>query len=197
MNPITLFLIASFGTCLLHILTTLVGSGLGQLVPTSLTEWLTVALFIGLGAQSVYESYRDYKKALKRRAKGLPEKDTSSSDEREELEQELKEHEMWIKIGTKPKKSRLHCKNPVLYFLALLMFSEFGDKSQISALTLAANYPLLSVILGGCAAQISCIMLAMAVGKIIEKNCSEKLTGLVGGILFVVFGLFELWEILD
>ena len=82
----------------------------------------------------------------------MPEKDTSSSDEREELEQELKEHDMWIKKGTKPSKSRFHCKNPVLYFLALLMFSEFGDKSQISALTLAANYPVKIVILGGCAA---------------------------------------------
>ena len=152
MHPVTLFLVASFGTCLLHILTTLVGCGLGQLLPTILTEWLTVGLFIGLGVHSVYESYKDYKKALKRRAKGLPEKDTSSSDEREELEKELKEHDMWIKKGTKPKKSRLHCRNPVLYFLALLMFSEFGDKSQISALTLATSYPLTSVILGGCAA---------------------------------------------
>ena len=85
----------------------------------------------------------------------------------------------------------------MVYFLALLMCSEFGDKSQISALTLAANHPLSSVILGGCAAQISCIVLAMLVGKVIEKHCPEKLTGLIGGLLFVVFGLVELLDILD
>ena len=106
---------------------------------------------------------------------------------------------MWVKNkGTKPKKNkRFQIKNPVLYFLALLMFSEFGDKSQISALTLAASYPLGSVIFGGCAAQICCILLAMVIGKVIEKNCSEKLTGFVGGFLFVLFGLFELFELLE
>ena len=57
-----------------------------------------------LGAQSVYESYKDYKSAARRKAMGKPEKDTSSSDEREELEQELKEHEMWVSKGKKPKK---------------------------------------------------------------------------------------------
>ena len=99
MNTLLLFTLSAFGTCVMHILTTLVGSWFGTLIPKQVTEIITVLLFLGIGAQSVHESYKDYQSALRRRAKGLPEKDTSSSDEREELEQELKEHEMWVNKG--------------------------------------------------------------------------------------------------
>jgi len=54
-----------------------------------------------------------------------------------------------------------------------------------------------SVILGGCAAHITCIVLAMGIGKFIENRCSEKLTGLIGGVLFILFGIVELLEILE
>ena len=76
------------------------------------------------------------------------------------------------------------------------MCSEFGDKSQISALALSTTQSISSVVLGGCAAQISCIVITLIVGQIIEKYCTEKLTGLIGGILFILFGLTELYEVL-
>jgi len=96
MNLLLLFLAASLGTCFMHILTTLVSSGISQLIPVKLTQIITVVLFLLLGIQSVYEFYKDYKSAVRRREQGKSEKDTSSSDEREELEKELKEHEMWV-----------------------------------------------------------------------------------------------------
>jgi putative Ca2+/H+ antiporter (TMEM165/GDT1 family) len=76
---------------------------------------------------------------------------------------------MWVSKGKKPKKQKkctqkILCKNPYLFFLALLMCSEFGDKSQISALALSTTQNISSVILGGCAAQISCIVIALIVG---------------------------------
>ncbi len=68
MNTALLFLTASFGTCVMHIFTTLVGNGLGKLIPVSLTEIITVVLFLVLGSQSVYESNKDYQNARKRKA---------------------------------------------------------------------------------------------------------------------------------
>ena len=73
------------------------------------------------------------------------------------------------------------------------MCSEWGDRSQIAAIALAPNYGLESVVVGGCLAHIGCILSAMAVGKIIQKICSETLLGLIGGILFIIFGLYELF----
>ena len=76
------------------------------MIPVRVTEIITIVLFLSLGSSSVYESYKDFKSAARRRAQGKPEKDTSSSDEREELEQELKEHEMWVSKGKRPKKQK-------------------------------------------------------------------------------------------
>jgi putative Ca2+/H+ antiporter (TMEM165/GDT1 family) len=59
------------------------------------------------------------------------------------------------------------CKNPLLFFLALLMCSEWGDRSQIAAIALAPNYGLSSIVIGGGLAHMACILCAMLLGKII------------------------------
>jgi putative Ca2+/H+ antiporter (TMEM165/GDT1 family) len=58
---------------------------------------------------------------------------------------------------------------------------------------LAPNYGIDSVILGGCIAHILTIIIAMILGKIIERFCTERLINLLGGLLFIVFGIWELF----
>jgi putative Ca2+/H+ antiporter (TMEM165/GDT1 family) len=85
------------------------------------------------------------------------------------------------------------CKNPILFFFALLVCSEFGDRSQLSAILIAVNYNPWIVILGGCIAHILCILIAMLLGKIIERFCKERLINILGGIAFIAFGFWELF----
>lgn len=77
--------------------------------------------------------------------------------------------------------------------MALLMCSEWGDRSQIAAIALAPNYGVGSVILGGCIAHICTIIVAMLLGKIVERICCERLVNLLGGLLFIGFGIWELF----
>jgi Ca2+/H+ antiporter, TMEM165/GDT1 family len=85
------------------------------------------------------------------------------------------------------------CKNPILFFFALLMCSEWGDRSQISAIALAPNYGLWSIVIGGSLAHVSCILCAMILGKVVQKICTVTIINLLGGILFIMFGLYDLF----
>lgn len=84
-------------------------------------------------------------------------------------------------------------KNPALFFLALLMCSEWGDRSQISAIALAPNYGIASIIIGGILAHATCSAAALFLGKVFGNCCKERLINIVGGLLFVLFGLWELF----
>jgi putative Ca2+/H+ antiporter (TMEM165/GDT1 family) len=58
---------------------------------------------------------------------------------------------------------------------------------------MAPNYGVGSIILGGCIAHILTIIIAMILGKIIERFCAERLVNLIGGLLFIGFGFWELF----
>eukprot|EP00349_Pseudokeronopsis_sp_Brazil_P001916 CAMPEP_0202958748 /NCGR_PEP_ID=MMETSP1396-20130829/3013_1 /ASSEMBLY_ACC=CAM_ASM_000872 /TAXON_ID= /ORGANISM="Pseudokeronopsis sp., Strain Brazil" /LENGTH=113 /DNA_ID=CAMNT_0049676957 /DNA_START=391 /DNA_END=732 /DNA_ORIENTATION=+ len=49
-------------------------------------------------------------------------------------------------------------------FGAMLMCGEFGDKSQITAIVLAATYNPYSVVIGGSLALMVCVFLAIVLG---------------------------------
>jgi putative Ca2+/H+ antiporter (TMEM165/GDT1 family) len=75
----------------------------------------------------------------------------------------------------------------------MLVCSEWGDRSQIAAIALAPNYMTSSLILGGCGGMTLCILLAVALGKVIEKIMTERLITLIGGCMFIGFGIWELF----
>lgn len=82
-------------------------------------------------------------------------------------------------------------------FLFFLMCEEWGDKSQIAAIALSANYGVVSIVLGGGLAHLCCIAIAILLGGCVEKILDERKLTLIGGILFIGFGLFELiWKVI-
>mmetsp|Transcript_32075 Transcript_32075/g.23699 ORF Transcript_32075/g.23699 Transcript_32075/m.23699 type:complete len:87 (-) Transcript_32075:44-304(-) len=74
----------------------------------------------------------------------------------------------------------------------MLVFGELGDKSQITAIVLAATYSPISVIVGGAIAFTLNILLAIVVGQVIQKSLNEKWLNLFSGILFLGFGTYML-----
>jgi putative Ca2+/H+ antiporter (TMEM165/GDT1 family) len=47
-------------------------------------------------------------------------------------------------------------------------------------------------VFGGALAHICCIILALLLGKAIKKCLHDSILGIIGGILFLVFGTIEL-----
>ena len=69
----------------------------------------------------------------------------------------------------------------------LTVAAEVGDRSQLATIALAAAANPYGVFLGGTAGH--CIATGMAVlgGAFISKYLSERVIGIVGGVLFIIF----------
>lgn len=70
----------------------------------------------------------------------------------------------------------------VLTFLA-----EWGDRSQIATIILAAREDVTGVIIGGCLGHALCTGLAVLGGRIVAQKISARTVTLLGGIVFILF----------
>jgi putative Ca2+/H+ antiporter (TMEM165/GDT1 family) len=71
----------------------------------------------------------------------------------------------------------------------LTFVAEWGDRTQFATIALAAaNHPL-GVVLGATLGHAICAAIAVVCGKLIAGRISERLLTLVGGLLFIVFGI--------
>ncbi|KAL1295860.1 hypothetical protein HN51_056681 [Arachis hypogaea] len=68
-------------------------------------------------------------------------------------------------------------------------FGEWGDKSQLATIGLAADENPFGVVLGGILGQALCTTAAVIGGKSLASQISEKMVALSGGLLFIVFGI--------
>mmetsp|Transcript_65142 Transcript_65142/g.90042 ORF Transcript_65142/g.90042 Transcript_65142/m.90042 type:complete len:145 (-) Transcript_65142:44-478(-) len=94
--------------------------------------------------------------------------------------------------GHESKKPRGGFGKFMCFYLALLMCEEWGDKSQITAIALAPNYNVWGIIFGGMLAHTGTILFAQILGVIVQKVLTERTINIIGGILFVGFGVYEL-----
>lgn len=67
--------------------------------------------------------------------------------------------------------------------------AEWGDRSQIATIALAAQRDMWGVILGGVVGHACCTSLAVIGGRLLATRISERAVALVGGILFLSFSI--------
>ncbi|MCP4597479.1 TMEM165/GDT1 family protein [Neptuniibacter sp.] len=78
---------------------------------------------------------------------------------------------------------------PFLKVFSLVFLAEFGDKSQLVCMTLAARYRLMPVLLGGVAAFAFLNMVAVMFGAAVSHYLPDYIVFAVVGFLFLVFGI--------
>jgi len=76
-----------------------------------------------------------------------------------------------------------------LQSLILTFLAEWGDRSQIATIALAASKDPLGVTFGACIGHFVCTGMAVIGGRILASRISEKSVTLWGGITFLAFGL--------
>uniref|UniRef100_A0A0D6R698 GDT1 family protein n=1 Tax=Araucaria cunninghamii TaxID=56994 RepID=A0A0D6R698_ARACU len=153
------------------------------------THFITTILFFAFGFWSLWE--------------GLTE--GGESEELAEVEAELsKKNEPSTKATAKGNKIGDDMKkqqrpfftqffSPVLLeAFSLTFFGEWGDKSQLATIGLAADENPIGVVLGGILGQVLCTTAAVVGGRSLASRISEKMVALSGGILFVIFGIQSL-----
>ncbi|KAL0396129.1 UNVERIFIED_CONTAM: GDT1-like protein 5 [Sesamum calycinum] len=179
------------------VLSALVGWAAPNLISRKLAHNVTTLLFFVFGLWSLWDAYNE---------------DDDDNDELAQVEKELddsaasKSGAGKDKAGDKgdddlKKQKRAFLRkffSPVfLKAFSVTFFGEWGDKSQLATIGLAADEDTVGVILGGILAQAICTIAAVIGGKSLASRVSERLVTLLGGVLFLLFGVQSFFSRVD
>ena len=105
---------------------------------------------------------------------------------------------LWTLRGDKldddeiPNKSRF---GPFLTVATTFFIAELGDKTMLATITIASQQQsFVAVWLGSTIGMVIADGLAIIVGKIMGKNLPENIIKYVGAAIFLISGLWTLWE---
>ena len=168
------------------ILSALVGWAAPNLISRTWTHHITTFLFLGFGLWSLKDAIFE------------------EGDAEELAEVEAKLDKDWKASNGATKNSnkdddatKKHKRSFLSQFFSpiflqafsITFFGEWGDKSQLATIGLAADENPFGVVLGGILGQALCTAAAVVGGKSLAFQLSEKIVALSGGILFIVFGI--------
>mmetsp|Transcript_14295 Transcript_14295/g.57650 ORF Transcript_14295/g.57650 Transcript_14295/m.57650 type:complete len:322 (-) Transcript_14295:2613-3578(-) len=178
--------IVFIGSVLALGLMTVISVLIGQVfhaLPTTLNsaipfdDYAAVALLLFFG----YQNIRD---ALSGEEEG---EDGELKDAEEFVKEAESEGTVWWRALTSTGGLRL-----LLQTFSLVFVAEWGDKSMIATIALAAAKSPLGVVFGGIVGHIVATMIAVLGGFFLGKYVSERNARLIGGVLFLVFALLTL-----
>jgi len=92
----------------------------------------------------------------------------------------------------KDKENKTYDKNIFLAGFILIMLTEWGDKTQIAAALFSTNYNPIMVLIGTILALSLLSIITIYFGKFISNRINEKHITKIGGITFIILGLFFL-----
>lgn len=130
---------------------------------------------------------------------GLKGEGEDKDEEFEEVESSLKDSA--TKAAEKAQKSMIRrsfsklCTPIFMEALMLTFLAEWGDRSQIATISLAAHENPIGVILGACVGHTICTSLAVFGGEWLGKRISSRVVALGGGCLFIVFAIINAWTV--
>lgn len=136
------------------------------LLPERWVKLAEIVLFAAFGFKLLYEAWRLAPQAQNR--------------------DELEEAEAAVALA----EARLKRTGPLAIMVeacTLVFVAEWGDRTQFTTIALAADYPGLSVILGGTLGHGVCAALAVVCGRWLCGRISERMLTALGGLLFLVF----------
>uniref|UniRef100_A0A2N9F7M1 GDT1 family protein n=1 Tax=Fagus sylvatica TaxID=28930 RepID=A0A2N9F7M1_FAGSY len=145
------------------ILSAFVGWAAPNLISRKWAHHITTLLFFGFGLWSLWDGIND----------------EGDDDEFAEVEAKM-DAELKAETGTTKKNSKA---------FSVTFFGEWGDKSQLATIGLAADENPFGVVFGGIIGQALCTVAAVLGGKSLASRISEKIVALSGGVLFIAFGI--------
>ncbi|KAH1031222.1 hypothetical protein J1N35_043396 [Gossypium stocksii] len=171
------------------ILSAVVGWAAPNLISRKWTHHITTVLFFGFGLWSLWDGFMEDGEA------------EELAEVEAKLDADWKANPGTVKGGNKTDDDSKKERRPFLtqffspIFLkafSITFFGEWGDKSQLATIGLAADENPFGVVLGGILGQALCTTAAVLGGKSLACQISEKIVALSGGILFIVFGIQSL-----
>lgn len=174
---------------LMTLLSAAAGFALPNILPRVYTHYASVMLFLVFGVKLL-------KDAREMGDGGGP------SEELEEVEAELnmadKKKNPDIEsenAANGRRETKISITNTVLWqAFSLTFLAEWGDRSQIATIALAAQKDPFGVTAGGIIGHAVCTGLAVVGGRMLASRISEKTVSLTGGCLFLIFAAHGIWQ---
>jgi putative Ca2+/H+ antiporter (TMEM165/GDT1 family) len=155
---------------------TLISVGMGQILtlfPRNYTHYASIALFVFFGIRLLWQA-----------------RQMSAKDDEEILEEAAEAVEQGEKkLLRKSSPWAILVESFILTFLA-----EWGDRTQIATITLAAAHGAIGVTIGAILGHAICALIAVWGGSLIAGKISERTITAIGGVLFLVFAIVAVWE---
>ncbi|EPY24423.1 membrane protein [Strigomonas culicis] len=194
---LTVYVGAVSALAAMTVLSSLMGVAVPNVLSVRVTQMLAVCLFFLFGGKILYDELIKSKDG-----------DEDSDDERAEAEAVLrrkdpKDAEETGSVGSSVYMSSSARRwrrifSPVMVEAFTLTFvAEWGDRSQLATIALAAAKNPYAVTLGGVLGHATCTAGAVIGGQLIADRVSMKTVNIIGGILFILFGVGTLMEIVN
>jgi Ca2+/H+ antiporter, TMEM165/GDT1 family len=137
-------------------------------LPKQIIHYGEIALFIAFGLKLIYDANK------------MP------KSPNEEIVEEAQEAVEKADLDNSQQKSiwAILLKSFVLTFIA-----EWGDRTQIATIALAASNNPIGVTIGAILGHSICAAIAVVGGKLIAGRISERQITFIGGFLFIIFGI--------
>jgi Ca2+/H+ antiporter, TMEM165/GDT1 family len=144
------------------------------LLPQIYVQWAEAILFLGFGLKLIYD------------AQGMSDQ-PAVAEQAEALE---------AVTQAEAKLPRRKSEQAIIFeTFGLVFVGEWGDRTQIATIALAAANPPIGVALGATLGHAICAVLAVACGQMLCGRISERTITLLGGGLFLVFAAVGFYEL--
>ena len=168
------------------VLSSLLGYAAPALISRTYTHYAATILFLFFGLRMLYEALTNQ---------------NQDKDELEEVEKELAHsskddhhHQGSSKTGSPSSAALRRLFSPIfLEAFTLTFLAEWGDRSQIATIGLAAAEDVVGVTLGGIVGHALCTGAAVVGGRHLAVHIDERLVSIFGGLLFLLFAGHSLY----
>ncbi|MEC4817225.1 MAG: TMEM165/GDT1 family protein [Scytonema sp. PMC 1069.18] len=140
-----------------------------SILPKIYIYYAEIVLFLGFGIKLLYDAYQ------------MP----ASSCDTEVIE----EAQATVKEADKQLLRRKSYSSIVLQAFVLTFMAEWGDRTQIATIALAAGNNPIGVTTGAILGHAICAAIAVMCGKMLAGKISERKLTFIGGCLFLIFGV--------
>lgn len=160
-------------------------------IPHIYTFYISTALFIFFGLKMLWDGYH------------MTPKDTKN--ELEEVQSDIRRREIELRSHTvsqdtesahtdelTAKSSRFITWKVIMQAFTMTFLAEWGDRSQITTIVLAAREDIYGIMVGGCLGHAICTGIAVVGGRLIASKISVRHVTLIGGVVFLVFAIVSL-----
>jgi len=182
---LTVFAGAILSLAMMHVMASFFGYAT-TVIPRYITYYVSSALFAIFGLKMLHEGYHM--------------SPNEGQEEFEEVGEELRKKEEQEKKGTLESGGSRAAEVTAMGLFSKIFvqsftmttLAEWGDRSQMATVILAAREDVYGVCVGGVLGHALCTGLAVVGGRIIATRISVRTVTLIGGVVFILFALSAL-----